>query len=667
MATILDLFKNKGSYKYGTVYSNVKADKQNRTTIDIFSGGVRQTSGADFNNPRIYGNEATRISLRSTPSVEDQKAATGGEGGDGGLLGKGLSGLTGGKVNSFNDVRDKVNKLLGIPQNLYPTKIVTNSKFIKGEEQDTIITLAEIRNDAKGSLLGQFLKDTGGGNFRTIGKQALGNGIGKVKDGLRSTLVGQPQTIGELTGEKAATYYGSAQSYTKVLKDNRDYKKEGGPADEFTGIDISLVSPVSGLNRKDQDGRFGLTEYAFRDPNNSSGRVQEYSPVEPYTGVSGDPQSATLEDRGIGGLGVRINGLGPSDEYTKDQASKLDLITFWVSSLDSSKPVFFQTLITGLTETVSPSWSGEKFVGNPYSFYKYEGVERSISFGLQIYCMNPLELATSWEKIEWLSSKAYPRISKKLVIPPLIKFRLGDIYREKIGFIESLSYTIPDNANWETDIEGLKLPKFIDASITIKFIENVGAESSLYSYAKGADAINEINEYLSETAQSFDGEPVTGEGAESSGNVDEYGTRQEEAPTEQGTSGDGKGGADATPKNGDTGKSNSSAAPKNQYKSVTDKQGSNKYAEIIKEREAELLNQGYPLWAANGLARESANGIDEIRKLSESAYYYSITIKINEREKKYEKAIRQTSYGYTIEQYKTWVKRTGSDPIYGNK
>ena len=70
------------------------------------------------------------------------------------------------------------------------------------------------------------------------------------------------------------------------------------------------------------------------------------------------------------------------------------------------------------------------------------------------------------------------------------------MYDNKDGFIESLSYTVPDTSTWETgdgtpmlddeylnkvgggakkletkDLKGYKLPKFIDASITVKFVE----------------------------------------------------------------------------------------------------------------------------------------------------------------------------------------------------
>ena len=51
-----------------------------------------------------------------------------------------------------------------------------------------MITLGKIKNDAAGTEFGKFLKQTGGGNFNSIGKNIIGQGISLVKDKLRDTL-----------------------------------------------------------------------------------------------------------------------------------------------------------------------------------------------------------------------------------------------------------------------------------------------------------------------------------------------------------------------------------------------------------------------------------------------------------------------------------------------
>ena len=81
MPTLLELFKNKDSFKFGTDYSVVKADTETR--LEQETGGIRISSLVEINNPLIYGNEATRLIAKSTPALETMKQGTGGEQGGG--------------------------------------------------------------------------------------------------------------------------------------------------------------------------------------------------------------------------------------------------------------------------------------------------------------------------------------------------------------------------------------------------------------------------------------------------------------------------------------------------------------------------------------------------------------------------------------------------------
>ena len=62
MPTILELFRGAGLDK------QVKPDRL--TGVEQELKGVRFKSAVEVNNPLIYGNEATRIALRSTPEKD---------------------------------------------------------------------------------------------------------------------------------------------------------------------------------------------------------------------------------------------------------------------------------------------------------------------------------------------------------------------------------------------------------------------------------------------------------------------------------------------------------------------------------------------------------------------------------------------------------------------
>lgn len=518
MPTILELFKGKEKDKA------VKADRE--TFIEQETSGVRVKSLVELNNPLIYGNEATRIVLRSTPDLETMKDGTGGEAGDGGLIGKGLSKLTGkngkpGNITSLGDLRDKVNNKLGIPTNLIPTKVSNKILEIRAKDKTSADPITTEIMGGNGTEFGKFLKQSGGGNPTTLGKQALGNGIGVVKDKLRNKLFGEHQTIGDVIGEKVETTYSNSNTYTQVLRDNRKFDTiydtpNGIPANDFseTQIDLTSVSPVHGVKRGgDVDfGRFGKPYgYGFKNRNNPGSIQSRYSPeVNPETGKQDniyktESRRALKNLRGFSDVSNstdKIN-LNPSSYDSIDDNGLVkigeneykDLVPFWIGYYGSTKPTLFRAVINGLTETVSPSWSSNNFVGNPYKYYIYESIERGVAFNVSLYCNNPLELAANWERMSTLTKYAYPSVQDNLANPPFIWFKLGDMYHKKTGIIESLSYTMPDNGTWETDVDGFTLPKFIDIAISIKFIENVGdgSKSQLYNYKKSKEALSAAN------------------------------------------------------------------------------------------------------------------------------------------------------------------------------
>ena len=79
------------------------------------------------------------------------------------------------------------------------TKIIdsdpTNDKV--GSINNSQIPITKDLYGPNGKDVGKFLKQSGGGNPTTIGKQALGKGIGLLKDEARKGLFGGPQSIGE--------------------------------------------------------------------------------------------------------------------------------------------------------------------------------------------------------------------------------------------------------------------------------------------------------------------------------------------------------------------------------------------------------------------------------------------------------------------------------------
>jgi hypothetical protein len=192
---------------------------------------------------------------------------------------------------------------------------------------------------------------------------------------------------------------------------------------------------------------------------------------------------------------------------------------------------FHFATITGISENLSPSWTGFRMIGSPFSSYMYDSIERTVQFSLKLYASNPKDHKQNWDNINKLTKLVYPLDyigdTVGAIRPPITNLTLGDMYINKFGFIESLSYQVDDESPWElgrgqveideyaelfnkthssyggptydslktTDsvawdaVQGLaevvnyKLPKMIDISVTFKFIESRNDTEKAVIYA----------------------------------------------------------------------------------------------------------------------------------------------------------------------------------------
>jgi len=466
--------------------------------------------------PFIYGTELPRLTLRSTPLLDKMREGTGPEGSVGG------GGLLGGFISK---ARDFVNDKLGIPSGVIPTKVIGfDSISKKGETQNRMIDLAEIKKSGEGSLLGKFLKGTGGGNLKTIGKQALGNAISFGKDKLRGKLFGEGGVTGfnnaGTTGLKNTTInYGSIDNALGVTigEPNSDGLRDA------KGL---MYSKTLNLNSDPESKSVGATKPTnnnepyklnFIDASEEGGLAAKPSIVIDRTIFSSNPDREgksfaskirgpiSKDDfiekkRGMGQIADTINNtnifegetLTLGDGTTLDEK---DFVPLKFTSIHRNKTVQFRATLSGLSETLSPSWDSHKFIGSPFSNYTYSGIERSVTFNFKVYSLNAEEHKIGWDKINFLNSLVFPQgyYDSSAVVPPFIRLTIGDLYKGKLSFIESLSHTWDDNTPWnvtnkerkvlsddagiitgtsEKDIkmEGYRLPMITDVSMTVKFL-----------------------------------------------------------------------------------------------------------------------------------------------------------------------------------------------------
>tara|TARA_R110000851_G_scaffold281036_1_gene434410 strand:+ start:256 stop:2247 length:1992 start_codon:yes stop_codon:yes gene_type:complete len=156
------------------------------------------------------------------------------------------------------------------------------------------------------------------------------------------------------------------------------------------------------------------------------------------------------------------------DVYKTDKYHKLDWIPFKFVDANNNKPIVFRAILSGITDTFTPEYNSERYIGRPDNVYVYQGTTREISFTFDVYPKSDTELITLWEKLNYLAGLTYPHMKTGQMIAPFCKLTIGQMYDNAPGYISGLTYTVMDETTWEVDFA--KLPKYVQVSCTYVYV-----------------------------------------------------------------------------------------------------------------------------------------------------------------------------------------------------
>jgi hypothetical protein len=145
-----------------------------------------------------------------------------------------------------------------------------------------------------------------------------------------------------------------------------------------------------------------------------------------------------------------------------------------IKDLRDNTYIYFRGYVTGITENVNPSWSPTNYIGRSEPVYMYERAERDLSFNLRVYPANHTEFTLMYEKIEKLTSLAYPEYleqdSMTRMKPPFTELymaHIGSRKRGKFGFIKSITYSVNETGDWDALSAR---PRLFDIAITYQIL-----------------------------------------------------------------------------------------------------------------------------------------------------------------------------------------------------
>ena len=522
--------------------------------------GIRQIRS--FSSPVLYGTAIAKLKLKQSSSVVTMKNAAStliSTDGD-------FTGIINKLVDKAKEVGKGALSKLGIqlPEAQLPTRVATKirGQLIFSKEGSPISPdkLRQIQQASQGNGAGKILAAIGqGATGEQIKNQVLGAGINAAKKAITKAAFGAvdrvAKTFKSVEGSTtpslraADVSYNSKRKYSKIIKirnkedgivsDNGNYTTLKNLQDYINkpiSIGGGLLGMLAGLTQP--EGLF-LMSKSVRDnldyanpqskifpqfPQFSLDSITQNIPNKRILGRYGStispvenvPTSYNIEaTRKFSTKSDLVNASKPWYSETGDELPKLgndktlddyDFISLRFYSIAKQTGVSFKATVSGIEESFSPSWDSHRFIGSPYNFYTYNSIERTLSFSFKVYSLDGLEHRSCWQKLNFLAGLTYPQnpAFEEYTTPPFIKFTLGDMYKNKEAFVESLSYSIDDNTPWDIGIfaskinnrvyklednPGYKLPTIVNVSITIKFLENIvnTAGQRLYSYSGALD------------------------------------------------------------------------------------------------------------------------------------------------------------------------------------
>src|SRR5210317_462505 len=154
---------------------------------------------------------------------------------------------------------------------------------------------------------------------------------------------------------------------------------------------------------------------------------------------------------------------------TKDLPT--DFIKFRIRDAVNGKWIIFPAFITNVTDTVTPEWTTERYIGRPDNVHLYNGAARNVNFEFRVAAFTKQEIPLIQEKMNALIGLGWPTFKKILstddeerIIAPYIYLTIGDMFNNTPGYFNNITITADESTPWEID-DGLQIPHYFTVSL----------------------------------------------------------------------------------------------------------------------------------------------------------------------------------------------------------
>ena len=151
-----------------------------------------------------------------------------------------------------------------------------------------------------------------------------------------------------------------------------------------------------------------------------------------------------------------------------------DFIKFRIRDAVNGKWLIFPAMLGAISDTVTPEFTKERYIGRPDDVHIYGGTSRTIGFDFKVAAFSKQEIPIIQEKMNYLMGLGYPTFKKMLEgdaeerpVAPYIYLTIGDMFNNTPGYFDSIAIATEENGTWEID-EGFQIP--MSFNVTVNFV-----------------------------------------------------------------------------------------------------------------------------------------------------------------------------------------------------
>jgi hypothetical protein len=181
-----------------------------------------------------------------------------------------------------------------------------------------------------------------------------------------------------------------------------------------------------------------------------------------------------------------------NSRYGDELSSVKDLIKFRFESVGFSgtngKAIIFRAYINNLSDTFSPSWTGNQDQGRADPKVLYSSFGREISVDFKVVVHSADEQHNVWDKLSALARNTYPVYAGSGFHGQFIRVTIGDLYVKQYMYMTSLSYGWDNETPWEIT-DGVQLPMYTDVNMSLSWVGTSKPKAEQIPYSYGGNKI----------------------------------------------------------------------------------------------------------------------------------------------------------------------------------